>query len=236
VVININMQPHENCLNVVLVGEQSSGKTTLYRRLVSQLSEKEGVIVRSSDDSKPISLKFPIHESKLCIGSQSNLSPILRSGSTYRRAMIENATRKVQITDMCGHRSYRNALTSELKKSEIGVLVIPADRCMYSSQAQDSYLEELLQDIKSSDLKLVVVISKVDSLGLSFTQSHYAAIVYRMRNIFSRAGLQLDVPFVPISTIEGDNLLETTKKINWYDGKAAWDLILSCSSKNTNEC
>lgn len=224
------MQPHQNCLNVVLIGEQSSGKTTLFRRLVSLLSQQQGISICSSDKSKPFSTNSPIYESKFSTGNQSNPSPILRARASYRSAMIGTQTRKVHITDLCGHRSFRKALSSELKKSDIAVLVIPADRCMYSSQAQDFYLDELLQDVKSSDLKLMVVISKVDSLGLSFTQSHYSIVMARIRTLFSRAGLNYDIPFIPISTIEGDNILSNSKKLIWYDGKTLWDLLLSTRS------
>lgn len=221
------MQPHENCLKVVLVGEQSSGKTTLFRRLVLQVSQLEGITIHSSEKVESISSNSPIFGSKILIGSQSSSSPILQAGTSYRSAMIETQNRKVRVTDLCGHRSYRKALSSELKKSDLAVLVIPANRCMYSSQAQDSYLEEHLQDIKSSNLKLVIVISKVDSLGISFTRSHYSAIVSRIETLLSTAGFSCDVPFVPISTIEGDNIISNSKKLNWYDGKALWDSLLS---------
>ena len=69
---------------------------------------------------------------------------------------------------------------------------------------------------------MVVAINKMDLV--EYSQDVYNNIVIDYAEVAQSLGLK-DITYIPISALNGDNIVDKSEKINWYDGKPLLEFL-----------
>jgi len=67
--------------------------------------------------------------------------------------------------------------------------------------------------------QMIVCVNKMDDKSVQWSQERYTNIKEEVSNFLKKVGYKpKKIPFVPISGWEGDNMLERSPNMSWYDG------------------
>jgi sulfate adenylyltransferase subunit 1 len=196
-------------LRFITAGSVDDGKSTLIGRLlydsknilVDQLEALEKSTKNRTDGSVDLAL--------LTDGLRAEREQGITIDVAYR--YFSTPKRKFIIADAPGHVQYtRNMITGASNASLIIILV----------DARQGVVEQTrLHSIIASLLKIphvVVAINKMDLV--EYSQDVYHNIVIDYAEVAKKLGLK-DVTYIPISALNGDNIVDRSTAIDWYDGK-----------------
>jgi len=118
--------------------------------------------------------------------------------------------RKFIIADTPGHIQYTRNMVTGASTANLAIILVDARKGMVEQTCRHAFIASLLQ-IKH----LVLGVNKMDLVD-------YREDVYqKIKNDFEDFSSKLDVPdirFVPISALKGDNVVDKSKNMDWYDG------------------
>lgn len=123
---------------------------------------------------------------------------------------FSTAKRKFIIADCPGHEQYTRNMATGASTCDLAIILIDARHGVMTQTKRHSFIVSLL-GIKH----VLVAINKMDLVD--FSQEKYDEIVRDYREFATR----LDMPdqhFIPISALKGDNLLEHSANMPWYEG------------------
>jgi bifunctional enzyme CysN/CysC len=118
--------------------------------------------------------------------------------------------RKFIIADTPGHIQYTRNMVTGASTADLAVVLVDARKGMVEQSRRHAFLVTLLRVPH-----LVVAVNKMDLVDWS--RSAYAEI----RDEFSAFATKLEVPdltVIPISALHGDNIVERSRHMGWYDG------------------
>ncbi|ROV55995.1 sulfate adenylyltransferase subunit 1 [Neisseria chenwenguii] len=127
--------------------------------------------------------------------------------------------RKFIIADTPGHEQYTRNMVTGASTADAAIVLVDATRVDFSS-AEPVLLPQTKRH--SAILKLlgcpgiIVAVNKLDLLG--FDQAKYEAITEAYRKLAQQIGLTAKVYFLPISALQGDNIVEASAQTPWYQG------------------
>lgn len=125
--------------------------------------------------------------------------------------------RKFIIADAPGHIQYTRNMVTGASNANLIIILIDARHGVVEQTIRHSLIASLL-----SIPHVVVCINKMDLIG--FDKEIYNAIKEEYVNVASRLNLN-HVEFIPISALNGDNIVTRSKNMNWYDGKNLLDFL-----------
>ncbi len=152
----------------------------------------------------------------------------------FRRFEIDN--RNFVIIDNPGHRDFTKNTIAGLSTADACVLVISAGRGeieagLEPGNEQTPSGQTLEHTLIASVLGIkdvIVVVNKMDSAKYSeerFNESKSILVAF-LKKIQSPWIKNLDtIPFIPISGLDGDNLVNKSDKMNWYKGPTLKEAI-----------
>jgi len=74
--------------------------------------------------------------------------------------------------------------------------------------------------------QLIVIVNKMDNESVKWSQQRYTEIKDATTQFLKRIGWKTDdIPFVPVSGWTGDNLVQKSKNLPWYDGRTLLDQL-----------
>ena len=118
--------------------------------------------------------------------------------------------RKFIIADTPGHVQYTRNMVTGASTADLAIILIDARHGLVEQTHRHSFIASLL-GIKH----LVVCVNKMDLVD--FNEDAYQTITSAFRNF----SLRLDIPdikFIPISALLGDNVVEASVNMPWYEG------------------
>jgi len=66
---------------------------------------------------------------------------------------------------------------------------------------------------------MIVCVNKMDEKTVNYSQSRYNEIKVEIGSYLKKVGYNIDkIPFVPISGWVGDNIIEKSQNLPWYNG------------------
>ncbi|MBA3778366.1 MAG: GTP-binding protein [Chloroflexi bacterium] len=120
--------------------------------------------------------------------------------------------RKFIIADTPGHIQYTRNMVTGASTASLAVVLIDARRGVQEQSRRHAFLASLL-----GVPHLVVCINKMDLVD--FREASYEE-VKREFQAFA-AGLSVrDVTYIPVSALHGDNVVDRSERMPWYDGPA----------------
>jgi bifunctional enzyme CysN/CysC len=118
--------------------------------------------------------------------------------------------RKFIIADTPGHEQYTRNMATGASTCNLAVILIDARHGVITQTRRHSFICSLL-GIKH----VVVAVNKMDLMGWS--EEVFEKIREDYNGFVARLGFT-DIHFIPMSALKGDNVVEKSDKMPWYDG------------------
>lgn len=204
----------EERMNIVIVGHVDHGKSTLVGRLmVDTGSLPEGKLdqVRRSceQNARPFEYAFLLDA----------LEDEQSQGITIDTARIffKSQKREYIIIDAPGHIEFLKNMISGAARAEAAVLLIDAYEGIAENSRRHAYMLSLL-GIK----QVVVAVNKMDLVD--YDQDIFNKIEREYRAFLATINI-IPISFVPVSAIDGVNIVSNQGVASWYQGQAILEEI-----------
>lgn len=204
-------------VNVVVIGHVDSGKSTTTGHLIYKCG---GIDKRTIE-------KFEKEAAELGKGSfkyawvLDKLKAERERGITIDIALWKFETPKYEVTviDAPGHRDFIKNMITGTSQADCAILIIAGGVGEFEAgiSKDGQTREHALLAYTLGVRQLIVAINKMDSV--KWDESRYQEIVKETSNFIKKVGYNpKNVPFVPISGWNGDNMIEPTTNASWYKG------------------
>jgi len=190
-------------------GSVDDGKSTLIGRLLhdSKMIYEDQLAAIESDSSKHGTTGEKIDLALLVDGLQAEREQGITIDVAYR--YFSTAKRKFIIADTPGHEQYTRNMATGASTCDLAVILIDARYGVQTQTRRHSYIASLL-GIKH----IVVAINKMDLLG--FSQEKFDEIQADYLAFAQKLGLDKDIYFVPMSALDGDNVVNRSEHTPWF--------------------
>ena len=123
---------------------------------------------------------------------------------------FSTAKRKFIIADCPGHEQYTRNMATGASTCDLAIILIDARHGVMTQTKRHSFIVSLL-GIKH----VVVAINKMDLVG--YSEEVFEKIKADYREFATRLDM-VDLHFIPISALKGDNVVDHSENMPWYDG------------------
>jgi bifunctional enzyme CysN/CysC len=219
--IDAYLAQHERkeLLRLLTCGSVDDGKSTLIGRLLhdskmiyeDQLAAIEKDSVKSGTTSERVDLAL------LVDGLQAEREQGITIDVAYR--YFSTAKRKFIIADTPGHEQYTRNMATGASTCDLAIILIDARHGLQTQTRRHSFIASLL-GIK----QLIVAVNKMDLVD--YSQARFEEIRQDYLE-FSAKLPEAEFHFIPLSALEGDNVVSQSAAMNWFDGKPLMGLLES---------
>jgi len=213
------LKQHENkeMVRFFTCGSVDDGKSTLIGRLLhdSKMIFEDQLAAIEKDSKKSGTTGETVDLALLVDGLQSEREQGITIDVAYRYFATD--TRKFIIADTPGHEQYTRNMATGASTCDIAVILIDARYGVQVQTRRHSFICSLL-GIKH----VVVAVNKMDLVD--YSQERYQQIKKEYRE-FSDALSFDDIRFVPLSALNGDNVVEESENMPWYPGATLMKLL-----------
>lgn len=199
---------HKDMLRFTTAGSVDDGKSTLIGRLLHDskaVYEDQWASVRNSRFNRS---GGPIDFALLTDGLRAEREQGITIDVAYR--YFETPARKFIIADTPGHEQYTRNMATGASTADLAVILVDATRGLQAQTRRHAYIASLL-GIPS----VVAAINKMDLVDYS------EEVFYRLQEEFLAVAGHLGIERVvgiPISALAGDNVVNHTYRMPWYQG------------------
>lgn len=195
-------------LRFTTAGSVDDGKSTLIGRLLydsKSIFEDQFASVEKTSKKKG-------HESVDLAMFTDGLKEEREQGITIDVAYRYFTTpkRKFIIADTPGHIQYTRNMVTGASTANAAIILIDARHGVIEQTKRHSYLASLLQIPH-----LIVCINKMDLVD--YSEEVYEQILKDYEKVSSKLIIK-DIQFIPISALDGDNVVNRSKNMDWYQG------------------
>ncbi len=202
------MQPRPRPLRFASVGSVDDGKSTLIGRLLhdsksifeDQLEHIAAVSKRRGNDYVDLAL--------LTDGLRAEREQGITIDVAYRYFSTPN--RDFVIADCPGHIQYTRNMVTGASTADLAIVLIDARHGVVEQTRRHSLLVSLL-----GVPHLVICVNKIDLVD--YSEERFNEIRNQFTEFASRLDLR-DVTFIPISALDGDNVVDRSENTPWYEG------------------
>ena len=189
-------------------GSVDDGKSTLIGRL---LFDSKSIFEDQLDQVKKSSERKGLTETDLALLTDG-LKDEREQGITIDVAYRYFATpkRKFIIADTPGHIQYTRNMVTGASTANVALILVDARNGVVDQTCRHSIIASLLQIPH-----IVVCINKMDLVD--YDKSVYDKIVDDYEKFAAKLDVK-DVRFIPISALRGDNVVNRSEKMKWYEG------------------
>jgi sulfate adenylyltransferase subunit 1 len=125
--------------------------------------------------------------------------------------------RKFIIADTPGHIQYTRNMVTGASTANAAITLIDARNGVVEQTLRHAYIGSLLQIPH-----LIICINKMDLVG--YREEVFENIRQEFENISSKLDIK-DIRFVPLSALKGDNVVQRSENMKWYDGPTLMYLL-----------
>ncbi|WP_330114313.1 sulfate adenylyltransferase subunit CysN [Pseudomonas sp. JS3066] len=206
----LEQQQHKDLLRFITCGSVDDGKSTLIGRLLYETKVLfEDQLGQLEVDSKKLGTQGGELDFALLV---DGLAAEREQGITIDVAYRFFATdkRKFIVADTPGHEQYTRNMVTGASTADLAVILIDARQGLLQQTRRHSYLVSLL-----GIRQVLVAVNKMDLMA--YSEDVFARIEADYRAFAAQLGLT-DIQCIPMSALKGDNLLETSTNMPWYQG------------------
>jgi sulfate adenylyltransferase subunit 1 len=216
-------------LRFITAGSVDDGKSTLIGRL---LFDSKGIF---ADQLAAVSRA----KHKRTVGDTIDLSLLTdgleaerEQGITIDVAYRYFATpkRKFIIADTPGHEQYTRNMVTGASTADAVIILVDVSKVKLGDDGSVTLLTQTKRHSTIAKLlqieHVIVAINKMDLVN--YDRSVYERIVAAYREFADSLGLK-DVTAIPLSALSGDNVVDRSEKMAWYEGPTLIELLESLS-------
>ena len=227
--IQAYLKQHENkeLVRFLTCGSVDDGKSTLIGRLLhdSKMIFEDQLAAIEKDSKKSGTTGEAIDLALLVDGLQSEREQGITIDVAYRYFSTEK--RKFIIADTPGHEQYTRNMATGASTCDLAIILIDARYGVQVQTRRHSFICSLL-GIKH----IIVAVNKMDLVD--FSQERYQEIKKEYREFTESLAFD-DIRFVPLSALNGDNVVEESDNMAWYPGATLMKLLNTIDVKEQNE-
>ncbi|QBP76414.1 sulfate adenylyltransferase [Herbaspirillum huttiense] len=223
-------QPHERgLLRFITAGSVDDGKSTLIGRL---LFDSKGIFADQLDAISRAKHKRTVGDtvdlSLLTDGLEAEREQGITIDVAYR--YFATPKRKFIIADTPGHEQYTRNMVTGASTADAVIILVDVSKVKLG---EDGSVELLTQTKRHSTIAhllqiqhVIVAVNKMDLVD--YDQTVYDRIVGAYQQFAQQLGLK-DVHAIPLSALAGDNVVEASARMPWYQGPTLITLLESLS-------
>ena len=118
--------------------------------------------------------------------------------------------RKFIIADTPGHIQYTRNMVTGASTANVAIILVDARNGVIEQTRRHSYIASLLQIPH-----VIVCVNKMDLVD--WNEDRFLDIQQQYEGILSKMSIK-DVRYIPISALEGDNVVNRSENMSWYQG------------------
>src|SRR5476649_2631870 len=195
-------------LRFTTAGSVDDGKSTLIGRLLydsKSIFEDQIEAVKRSSKRKGLA---HVDLSLLTDGLRSEREQGITIDVAYR--YFATSKRKFIIADTPGHVQYTRNMVTGASTAQLALILIDARQGVVEQSRRHAFISSLL-----GIPHLVVCVNKMDLVD--FDEAVFRGIVEEFESFAAKLDVP-DVTFIPISALLGDNVVERSQAMGWYQG------------------
>jgi bifunctional enzyme CysN/CysC/sulfate adenylyltransferase subunit 1 len=203
-------------LRIATAGSVDDGKSTLIGRLLhdtktvfeDQLSAVERASRRYGDGSVNLAL--------LTDGLRAEREQGITIDVAYR--YFATPRRSFVVADTPGHAQYTRNMVTGASVSDVAIVLVDARNGLTEQTRRHLFVASLLR-VK----RVILAINKMDLVD--FDQATYERVVAEVGSHVSVLPEPIDLVAIPISALHGDNVVDESERLSWYDGPSLLELL-----------
>ncbi|SES99326.1 sulfate adenylyltransferase subunit 1 [Marinobacter segnicrescens] len=217
--IQAYLKQHENkeLLRLLTCGSVDDGKSTLIGRLLhdTKMIYEDHMASLKTDSAKMGTTGEKLDLALLVDGLQAEREQGITIDVAYRYFSTDK--RKFIIADTPGHEQYTRNMATGASTAQLAILMIDARYAVLTQTRRHSYIASLL-----GIRHIVVAINKMDLVD--FSEERFNEIKEDYLAFAAKLGLK-DIRFVPISALEGDNVVNRSENTPWFSGQPLMEIL-----------
>lgn len=200
----------EEVIRILICGSVDDGKSTLLGKL---MYESNLVYQDQIEEVKNESKKYGTQGSKLDLallsdGLQAEREQGITIDVAYKYFFLKK--KKFIIADTPGHVEYTRNLATGASNSEFAIILVDATKGVLPHTKLCTIISSLFRL-----QKILVVINKMDLVR--FDRNIFENIKKDYLKFLNQFNYR-NIDFIPVSALNGDNILKKSKKMQWYNG------------------
>jgi bifunctional enzyme CysN/CysC len=217
--IDAYLAQHERkeLLRFITCGSVDDGKSTLIGRLLydSKMLYEDQLAQLESESKVHGTVGGGFDPALVTDGLKAEREQGITIDVAYR--YFSTARRKFIIADTPGHEQYTRNMATGASTADLAVILIDARYGVLTQTRRHSFIVSLL-----GIRHIVVTVNKMDLVG--FSQERFDEICNDYREFATRLDLP-DLHFIPISALNGDNVVEPSPSMPWYRGSTLMNFL-----------
>jgi sulfate adenylyltransferase large subunit len=195
-------------LRFATAGSVDDGKSTLIGRLLHDskaiLEDQLEHVLRTSERRGDGYLNLAL----LMDGLRAEREQGITIDVAYR--YFQTPRRKFVIADTPGHEQYTRNMVTGASTADLSIVLVDARKGVSEQTRRHAFIASLLRIPH-----LVVCVNKMDLVG--YDEAAFDQVVEELTDWTARLDVA-DVTFIPISALHGDNVVDRSLVMPWYDG------------------
>ncbi|HEY6006732.1 MAG TPA: sulfate adenylyltransferase subunit CysN [Geobacteraceae bacterium] len=206
----LKSQEEKSLLRFITCGSVDDGKSTLIGRLLwdSKMVFEDQLAALEVDSKKVGTQGGAIDYALLLDGLQAEREQGITIDVAYRYFSTDR--RKFIVADTPGHEQYTRNMVTGASTAQVAVILVDARKGLLTQTRRHSYLVSLV-----GIRHVVLAINKMDLVD--FDQQRFDSIVNDYEQFAASLGFA-SITAIPISALNGDNIIEASDNTPWYHG------------------
>jgi sulfate adenylyltransferase large subunit len=204
-------------LRFTTAGSVDDGKSTLIGRLLFDSKQVfEDQLAQVTEASERRGGAGTLDLALLTDGLRAEREQGITIDVAYR--YFATAKRRFIIADCPGHQQYTRNMVTGASTADVAVVLIDARKGVLEQSKRHAFISALL-----GIPEMVVAINKMDLVDHS--QSRYEELVSEFEGYVGKLGRVRNITYIPMSALNGDNVVERSPAMDWYDGPVLLDYL-----------
>jgi len=199
----------QGLLRFTTAGSVDDGKSTLIGRLLYDTKQVlEDQLAQVAEASRRRSSEGGIDLALITDGLRAEREQGITIDVAYRYFSTDR--RRFIIADVPGHKQYTRNMVTGASTADLSIVLIDARKGVLEQSKRHAYISALL-----GIPHLVVCVNKMDLVA--YRELEFTRTVADMRAFLAPLSVD-EVTAIPISALQGDNVVERSDRMAWYDG------------------
>ena len=206
----LDTQSKLDLLRFITCGSVDDGKSTLIGRMLyeAQMIFEDQVTSLQSDSKKVGTQGDEIDFALLVDGLAAEREQGITIDVAYR--FFNTDHRKFIVADTPGHEQYTRNMVTGASTADVAIILVDASQGVLTQTRRHSFIASLL-----GIEHVVLAVNKMDLVG--YSQKRFDTICAEYQALREHLTFKSITP-IPLSALKGDNVIERSGRMNWYQG------------------
>jgi bifunctional enzyme CysN/CysC len=206
----LSAHERKSMLRFITCGSVDDGKSTLIGRLLyeSQMLFEDQLAALEVDSKRVGTQGDDLDFALLLDGLSAEREQGITIDVAYRYFSTDR--RKFIVADTPGHEQYTRNMVTGASTADCAVILVDARKGLLTQTRRHSYLVSLL-----GIRHVAVAVNKMDLVG--YSEERFREIEREYAELAAEIRVE-DSVCIPLSGLKGDNVVERSERLDWYDG------------------